>query len=80
MNIRAFNFRSHTDVSIYLNYLIDHGLQYHLDDTPSDINWRAPLSDSDIKTLDDNHAKLWSYCNPWQVLDRDIKLWRAWSE
>lgn len=69
LRIPHITFESDEDVRQYLDFLMENGLDYHLDDSPVDIQWNHDLTPDQIDQLQGLHCALWDYCDPWIWLD-----------
>ena len=73
--MKRFKFNTEEDVVQFIKYLIDNGLNFHLDDDPEEINWwKTPVSEGDIAILKLNMIDLWDYCDPWLVLSKHPEI------
>lgn len=69
------------DARSYLRVLIQHRLEYHLDDAPGDIVFNAPAvapTAEDIAQMERLHDELWAF-DPWVIFEQDRKLFDEYT-
>lgn len=71
--MKIYKFLSDSDVVSYINQLIEEKYNFHLDDDPEDC-LSGIATEEDLKNIKLNHAAMWNYCNPWEVLEKFPKL------
>lgn len=78
--METFEIKTMHDAILYIRWLIDNNLQYHLDDNPKDIVWNTSKPTvEEIEMLQVNHDRLWAVCNPWSLFDDDDVLWNEYK-
>jgi hypothetical protein len=64
----------------FLRWLTAHGLEFHLDDDPTDIDWGGDPTPEQIEYVAEMHAWIWDHHTADQIWDAVGDLWMADGE
>jgi hypothetical protein len=76
--VKRINIKTDAQAIEFLELLIAENLVFHLDDEPSFIQWATPIDAKTLNTICGNWGKLWHYCNPWELLEKNPDLYNRY--